>query len=401
MQIAVRSYLTAGIAVVGATALIASPISVAPPEVHLPAIPAASASVDLAAVVNPITEWVQVIQTTFNNVAALGQQVQNDPAPILQQFITNQLANIAIAVPALEGAVGGFVGQVTALPAALLTAANQLAAGDFNDAVQTVFQAGLGLVLGPVISLLALPAIATTAAQNFANVVAAIPNILLPIGLSAISPIAGAVAVFGSTGQQVIDALGAGDVATAISAIVNAPAALTDAVLNGVPAQGTVGLLTPFSGPFSSGLIASLLNARDTIAQALGAPVPPPAPLANDVAKPPSTAKAVTLSTATPTPVTSDAPAITPKTTAAKKFVSAAKPEAVSAGTETTSGSGSNDNDATAGSSSKGNSSASTGSTTVSQHRGQSGAGAGSNAKTGRNSAKTAGASSGAASNAG
>jgi hypothetical protein len=302
MQLAVRSYLTAGVALVGAGAIAISPISLAPPEVHVPSIHAAAMTVDLAAAVDPITEWVQVLTTTFNNVAALGSQVQSDPAPILQQFITNQLAYAAIVAPALEQAAGSVVAGLSSIPQTLLTAATQLAAGHFNDAVQTVFQAGLGLVLAPVISLLTIPDIFTQATQHFANVVAAIPNVLLPIGLAALSPLAGAAYVFGNTGQQVVDALGTADIGAAINAIVNAPAAFTDAILNGVASQGTVGLLSPNTGQFTSGLFASLLSARDIFAQALGAPVPPAAQAAatNAVAELPPETKSVTLSTAAP-----------------------------------------------------------------------------------------------------
>jgi hypothetical protein len=325
MQKAVRSYVTTGIALVGAGAIVMSPISVAPPEVHVPAIHASAMSVDLAAAVNPITEWVQVLQTSFTNLAALGSQVQSDPAPLLQQFITNQLANVAIAAPAIEQALGSVVSGVTGIPAQLLTAAQQLAAGNFSDAVQTVFQTGLGLVLGPVISLLSLPVILTTAAQNFANVVAAVPNLLLPIGLAALSPLAGAAFAFGNSGQEVIDGLRTGDVASAISAIVNAPAAMTDAILNGVESQGTLGLLSPSTGQFSAGLFAALLNARDALAQAI-APVPPSTAAAkSEVAKLPKGAATVTLSTAAPKPASTDkaATAATGSSTGSKSTASA------------------------------------------------------------------------------
>jgi hypothetical protein len=308
MQIAVRSYLNAGVALISAGAIVASPVFVSPAEVHLPATHVASATVDLAAMTNPLAEWVQVLQTSVDNLATLGMQVQSDPAPILQQFITNQLANAAIAAPALEQAFGSVVSGVSALPAALVTAATQLAAGQFNAAVQTVFQAGLALVLGPTISLLSLPVILTTAAQHFANVVAAIPNVLLPIGLSALAPLGGAVSAFGTSGQAFVDAVGAGDAQGAINAIVNAPAAMTDAILNGIPSQGTVGLLSPYSGPFSSGLLATLLNARDTFAQALGAPVPPTVAATAEVTQVPKAAKTLALSTAAP--LTSDTPTV-------------------------------------------------------------------------------------------
>lgn len=295
VHVAVRSYLTAGVAVVGASALIAAPLAVPPPEIHLPAIHASSAEVQLAALANPIAEWVNVVQTTFANVAALGVQFQNDPAPILAQILKNQLANASTLATALEGTVGVLGSQVAALPAATLLAAQQLAAGQFSAAVGTLFQAGIGLILGPAISLIGATSIITDSAQRFANVVAAIPNALLPIGLAAISPIAGAVYSFGDAGQAVIDAARKGDVAGALSALANIPAIVTNAFLNGYPPQFTTGIFSPLvEGGFGSGLIAALLDVRKTFANALSSALPPAA----GVASLPTSASLISLSEA-------------------------------------------------------------------------------------------------------
>ena len=295
VHVAVRSYLTAGVAVVGASALIAAPLAVPPPEIHLPAIHVSSAEVQLAALANPIAEWVTVVQTTFANVATLGTQFQNDPAPILAQILKNQLANASTLATALEGTAGVLVAGVTALPAATLLAAQQLAAGQFSTAVGTLFQAGIALILGPAISLIQATSIITDSAQRFANVVAAIPNALLPIGLAAISPIAGAVYSFGDAGQAVIDAARTGDVAGALSALANIPAIVTNAFLNGYPPQFTTGIFSPLvEGGFGSGLIAALLDVRNTFANALSSALPPAA----SVASLPSSAKLVSLAEA-------------------------------------------------------------------------------------------------------
>lgn len=296
VHVAVRCYLTAGVAVVGAGALIAAPLAVPPPEIHLPAIHVSSAEVQLAALANPIAEWVTVVQTTFANVAALGVQFQNDPAPILAQLLKNQLANASTLATALEGTVGVLGSQVAALPAATLLAAQQLAAGEFSAAVGTLFQAGIGLILGPAISLIGATSIITDGAQRFANVVAAIPNALLPVGLAAISPIAGAVYSFGDAGQAVIDAARKGDVAGALSALANIPAIVTNAFLNGYPPQFTTGIFSPLvdGGGFGSGLIATLLDVRNAFAKALSSAVPPAA----SAASLPTSAKLISLAEA-------------------------------------------------------------------------------------------------------
>ncbi|MCV7176832.1 hypothetical protein [Mycolicibacterium sphagni] len=275
MQALLRSKVSAGIAIVGASAIVVSPISVTVPDMQVPAIHMSTLATALASTSQSLPTWAQVIETSFSNIATLGTQVQGDPDPILQQIITNQLANAATISTALGGAFGGLVAGLTALPEAFLTATQQLAAGQFSDAVQTLFQGGLGLVLAPVISLLPVFNIPGQIAKNVSNVLNALPNILLGVGLAAISPIAGAVYAFGDAGQLVVDSLQAGDVAAAIRTLIKIPAAVTDAFLNGYPAQFTVGILTPYASSLGSGLIANLLAARDTIAQALGAPVPP------------------------------------------------------------------------------------------------------------------------------
>lgn len=291
VHVAVRSYLTAGVAVVGASALIAAPLAVPPPEIHLPAIHASTVEVQLAALANPIAEWVTVVQTTFANVAALGTQFQNDPAPILAQILKNQLADAATVSTALNEAANGFVSQARLLPAATMLAAKQLAAGEFSTAVTTLFQAGLGLILAPAISLIGATSVVTDSAQRFANVVRALPDVLLPVGLGVLSPIGSAVYAFGDAGQAVVDAARAGDVAGALNALANIPAIVTNAFLNGYAPQSTPGIFSPLA---DGGLVAVLLNARDTIAKALSSALPPAAAAASL----PTTAKLISLAEA-------------------------------------------------------------------------------------------------------
>ena len=103
--------------------------------------------------------------------------------------------------------------------------------------------------------------------DNFAKVVDAVGTSLLGVGLSVLGPVQAVVNQFGSDTQAFADAIGKGDLGTAVSAIVNMPATLTNALLNGTP--GTPGLLTPGTNAFDSGPIGALLRLRDTIAQAL------------------------------------------------------------------------------------------------------------------------------------
>lgn len=291
MQAFLRSRATEGAALLTAGAIALSPIMVAPVADHLPALHMSNAATTLTASVNPIQEWVDVLNTTFANISALGTVVQADPTPILDQLLANQTAYLTTTWGALSDAGGSVVAGLAAIPQALLTAGEQLAAGKIADATDTVFQAGISLVLAPPIGLLPIFNIPGQITQNVANVLTALPNALLPIGLAAISPIAGVFGAVGDTGQAVFDALKAGDIPAALGAIVNAPAVVTNALLNGYEPRGTVGLLSVGSD-FSAGLVNALLSARDTIAHALGA-TPPVIVPARSAAAPAGTATAV------------------------------------------------------------------------------------------------------------
>ncbi|WP_167098348.1 hypothetical protein [Mycobacterium sp. DL592] len=298
MQALLRSKVTEGAALLTAGAIALSPIVIAPAAEHLPALRVSSIATTLTGSADPITTWVDVLNTTFNNIAALGGVVQADPSPILSQLVTNQLAYAQTIATALSQAGGSLVAGITSIPQALLTAGQQLAAGQISAATQTVWQAGLGLVLAPVISLLPVFNIPGQIAQNVANVLTALPNALLPIGLAALNPIAGVVAAVGDTGQAIYDALSAGNITAALGAIVNAPAVFTNAFLNGYAPQGTTGILS-VGTDFAAGLVNALLNVRDTIAKAIAAPAPVPLSAAPAAAVP-ALKSTVTVTTAAP-----------------------------------------------------------------------------------------------------
>ena len=154
MQTCVRTGMTNGVALIGASAIALSPLVVAPQQVHLPSVPMSRRATTLTASVNPISEWAQVLTTTFNNVSALGQQVWADPAPILKQIITNQLGYANTIAADLGNAGNSFVTAVTALPPALQQAAQQLAAGQISAGMQTAFNAVLALVINPGFALI-------------------------------------------------------------------------------------------------------------------------------------------------------------------------------------------------------------------------------------------------------
>ena len=283
MNRAAKSYLTAGVALAGASVIAVSPVvatPLSPPGMNThPAFSVSTADLQLATTVNPLAAWAEVVSAAYGNVAALGEEVLSDPAPILRQFILNQLSNGEAVVSAATGAIGGFLEYISpdnafGLGAQLRTAAEQLSSGNIAGAIETATQA---LFLAPVISV-AFPVLESglldipgTMAQNFANVVKTVtdPNTVLPIALGALGTVLAPVNAFGDSLQETFDALGDGDLGAALNAIINIPAAVVGAVLNGYTnLAGSV-----FPGLFSEdGLVHALVV---TLPRAIAAAIAP------------------------------------------------------------------------------------------------------------------------------
>ena len=270
MQVAVRPYITTGVALVGASVIAVSPIAVSPPELELPTIPTSTAAVQLAAATNPITAWIDVVAGAFENASAITEDWLSDPAPILRQFIRNQLGYGETVIATGQGVVDAFIEYISpdnpaGLIAQLETAAEELSSGNIAGAINTAADA---FILGPILNigiglldsgLLEIPA---TMAQNFANVVATLtdPLTALPVVLGGLGAVIGPINAFGDSIQAVVNAVGAGDPLGAIGAALSAPAVVVGALLNGYTnLEGTEypGLLSYAEG-FGGGLIQAL-----------------------------------------------------------------------------------------------------------------------------------------------
>jgi hypothetical protein len=234
MQIAARPYVKVSIALVGASALAIAPITAAPPELTLPT-PAPTASTAVALAANPVEFYAQVIGRTLGNVDAQLQEFLADPAPILMQVIANQASNLNVLFESLEGTVSGLAEVLTTtLPTTLEAAFEQLSEGSFEGFVNTLL--GLPLAVGfPVIGLLNAPVTALTQAVGNVNKIVqqALPILILAAPLGVLAPINSTVGAFGAAVQNVIDAVGAGDLTGLVEAIVNFPGVIADGFFNG------------------------------------------------------------------------------------------------------------------------------------------------------------------------
>ena len=274
MQVAVRSRLNMGIALAGAGAIALAPIAQPMPAIaELQARAVSSAEVALTAAANPIEQWAEIIQTTLANGGALAQSYLNNPLPILHQLLNNGLGYGQQTVTALQSSFTNLVDQLRfdnpyGFPVTVRHGLDQILAGQIYAGVSSLLDAGLGLIIGPVLPLLDLLQIPVTMAQNFANVVAALPMAVLGLGLGALGTLNGTVQATAFQAQAVFDALRTGDLVGVVGAIVATPGAIVNAVLNGFALTGAPGLLSPY------GLVDQLIQAVNTIAQAIAPTTP-------------------------------------------------------------------------------------------------------------------------------
>ena len=320
MQVAVRSYLAAGIATVGASAIVLSPVSpVVPRDMHLPPVEV-SIPVELAAAVNPIQAYLDLVNNTVKNLSSVGQTILQDPAPILRQILTNQFSSAGELLSALQQAGGQLLDNVTTIvPQQLQEALANLAAGNIVGVGQNVVNIITQPVLFPALTL--LPAIQSFLEQPVANLLAVtqqFTTIAALGGIGLLEPLVSTVNATAQAIQNIVDAAKGLDPVGAVSAIVAVPAIVANGLLNGFGFDG--GVLSP-----GLGLAGALLQIRDVIANALKpVTVTATSSLAAANSTTTSAATTVTLSTA-------------PVSTAAKKSAEATTPSGVDANSGATS----------------------------------------------------------------
>ncbi|OLP01646.1 hypothetical protein BVU76_14375 [Mycolicibacterium porcinum] len=280
-----------------------------------------STAVDLTAAANPLAAWSAVLTAAFGNTARIGGALVSDPAPILRQVITNDIGYATLVGTALTGAVSGLAtGLTTALPAALQTVIDDINTGDYQqaglDAMNIIYS-----VVPAAFALLGLATITPTITQNLANATQAAVGGVVGGFVPLLGTIQGTLAAAGVTAQSVADSLAAGDIADAVLHLVNTPATLTGAVLNGYTYEfygsptTSWGLLSYEPGKAGS-IPAFLVNLPRAVRDAIKPAATPAAASGSavtlDVAAEPVAEKAsapAELTDAEETPVTDEAPA--------------------------------------------------------------------------------------------
>ncbi|MGV0785168.1 hypothetical protein [Mycolicibacterium sp. XJ775] len=138
MNLALRPYMTAGVALVGAGVIAVTPVAAPPPEMQ-------SHSVQLSAAIdNPIEVFSPVFAQASTVIQNAIQAEVDDPFPIIVG-LAGKLAADGKTLGDIANALGqSYGGLVAALPGALTTYAQKIAAGDFTGAVGAFMPIAIG-----------------------------------------------------------------------------------------------------------------------------------------------------------------------------------------------------------------------------------------------------------------
>lgn len=295
MHTSVRPFATAGVALVGASAIAISPLVATP---ALPDVRVANPAVQLSAAVDPIEAWLQVFDTSKANFADLANTWLQAPAPVVQQVLANQLGYLG-ELPDVEAIAGQIGTNIEAALTSLFAEDLSTLAGDHGPVYDLLLH-GIPGFIPPVV-----PA-------DLAPLVQFSTSYLSGVLLGLVGPVVGPVLALAASTNAIVGNLSGDtpDLEAAVNTLINTPAAMADAFLNGgqsvdiTPLLKAAGLESPFpeldfgarlvfggllspggsifnamsidlgdgSGPIGvgPGAIGSLIGLSQTIAKAIG-----------------------------------------------------------------------------------------------------------------------------------
>ncbi|MEN4396107.1 hypothetical protein ACNQR7_05555 [Mycolicibacterium senegalense] len=305
-------FLLAGVAMMSASAIAVTPVAQNTTVIEQAKSLAYDLTASMDAAASPVDVYGSLFETTFDNLQLLGGAVAANPAPLLSQILQNQLGYAEKfgaafeAIPAsLETWYNGTNGK-----ARLDQALAALEAGDigeayrwFNHSMLYAFNGAFGPIIAPGLIISGIPrggteylaGIPEQIAQNFTNLVAATFTravVVSALFQGAFGTVSGSVFELSRIAESISTSVAAGDFEGAINAVVNTPAILANAVLNGFdyadvdPETGTGGFaewpaLLTFAEPGETGAVAGLLqnllvNIPKSLAEAIAPKVETP-----------------------------------------------------------------------------------------------------------------------------
>ncbi|MGW0162055.1 outer membrane porin GjpA [Mycobacterium sp. NPDC003323] len=269
MQVAAHSRRSLAVCVAAAGVVAMAPVTV-PDSVPTP--PAlTSAAVQLTAAYDPLEPWIQAFETAYAGADQIGESFSEAPAILLRQFLSNQ-AGYLEQVLKNPGKLGDVIGQVLDNARSAVQAATLFGV---DPGVQT--DAGLQTLDGwHAILLQSIPKILPEGTPPqvvplLKEVLNLVSSPVSGIAMGLIGPLASPAVALANSLHAVVTSVLAGDLAGAVQDLINIPAKMVDAFLNGatlnldglVPMLNAARLLTDttlhnldieFGGLFSAGV---------------------------------------------------------------------------------------------------------------------------------------------------
>ncbi|MCB9442425.1 MAG: hypothetical protein H6523_19575 [Mycolicibacterium sp.] len=289
MHVTYRSYLTAGVAALGAGAIALTPVQPIPNHLALAQDKAvATLAVNLASTIDPITPWVDTFKLAGQNIMSLVNFYLEKPFPLLQTIGAN-IGTYIQELPDFQKIFGQIAGNINTFfyapwsPGACATdpcGDPAFYQGDFVSNVPITnkipFLAPDGLSQRQLYAL--LPAVLPAEeAATLAPLLALAGNHWSGQLAGLVGPLAAPLIVltrsFTAIGQYFAD----GDVIGAINELINIPANVTNGVLNGAGYLDLTGVVNA---------IVPLPDAIKSIGLNLGGLISPPVPFEGTLAAP-------------------------------------------------------------------------------------------------------------------
>ena len=211
-----RPLVSAGVAIVGASAIAISPVAAPPSAVWAEAVSLSAAT----------TDWADVFSRASDNATALFDSWRAAPAPILQQILANQ-AQYLTELPD----VAGIIAQIQTNFQAALNAPLAPDPSTLDTTHRTFYELLPAVEQLPGIPDLLQLSISPTGKQLLAFSTTALSGVLLGMA----GPVLGPLLVLASSFESIRNDLSAPtpDMTSAMSTLAGIPAAMTDAFLNG------------------------------------------------------------------------------------------------------------------------------------------------------------------------
>ena len=206
MQAALRSYVTSGIAIVGASVVVVAPIAATPPDIHI-----ANPAVELTA--SPFDDYEALFTNPLDNIQGLIAQALAPPPPpselpfTLDDLITG-LLDVNANIAAYQNQASGLPQQLSSLQQLtnmlLQAGLVRLQAGNVEGALDIVLYTALFTATGVLgFALYPLTLLGPDVQEIAPDFAGAAFN-------AAFAPVLSGVAASGHVAQEVLDALNAG-----------------------------------------------------------------------------------------------------------------------------------------------------------------------------------------------